>query len=118
MTPEEKASEAIFGDAQFYKLVNVEGGHFYCEDRQVTFRELVAEFTPPPAEPPRPRFMTAWMTDSAELFTPTGDAFMTLEAAEEFALDTLHSDGTAGQIAVFEIRSVHLARLTVTKEAA
>lgn len=69
-------------------------------------------------ESDRPRFMTAWITDDEASFHPTGDAFKTLEAAEAFAAQTLRDNGTDDQIAVFEIRSVHLARLTVTKEVA
>jgi hypothetical protein len=70
------------------------------------------------AEPARPRFATAWMSDSDQTFTFTGEAFMTLEHAEEFARMTLESDGSEGQIAVFEIRSVHLARLDIRSEVA
>jgi hypothetical protein len=70
------------------------------------------------AESDRPRFMTAWIVDDDEAFRSTGDAFKTLEAAEAFVEQTLRDNGTDDQIAVFEIRSVHLARLTVTKEVA
>jgi hypothetical protein len=62
--------------------------------------------------------MTAWMGEDIHVFTPTGDAFMTLEAANEYARTVLENDGTEGQIAVFEIRSVHLARLDISSEAA
>jgi hypothetical protein len=66
----------------------------------------------------RPRFMTAWMSDGPDTFTPTGDAFLTLEAANKYAEVILRREGTEGQIAVFEIRSVHLARLQITRETA
>jgi hypothetical protein len=70
------------------------------------------------AEPVRPRFATAWMHDGMVNFAFTGDAFMTLQHAEEFARETLENDGYEGQIAVFEIRSVHLARLDISSEKA
>jgi len=60
--------------------------------------------------------MTAWI--HSEGFTPTGDGFMSLEAAEEFAEVTLIQNCVEDQIAVFEIRSVHLARLDISSEAA
>lgn len=69
-------------------------------------------------ETSRPRFMTAWMTDTVERVDPTGDAFMSLEDADNFAQTVLAKDGRHGQIAVFEIRSVHSARLQITREAA
>jgi cystathionine beta-lyase/cystathionine gamma-synthase len=70
------------------------------------------------SEPARPRFATAWMHGDVDTFAFTGDAFMTLAHAEEFARMTLENDGSEGQIAVFEIRSVHLARLDITSEVA
>jgi hypothetical protein len=70
-------------------------------------------------EPSKPRFMTAWMVDSeTDAFRPTGDAFKSLEAAEKFCTDLLKKNDQTDQLAVFELRSVHLARLQVTSEAA
>jgi len=67
-------------------------------------------------EPARPRFITAWITSDG--FTATGEAFMTLEDAEKCVEATLRQLGAEDQLAVFEIRSVQLARLVVTKEVA
>jgi hypothetical protein len=69
-------------------------------------------------EPQRPRFMTAWIEDDDESFHATGEAFMTLEEAEAFARERLLQDHEDNQIAVFEIRSVHLGRRVVTSERA
>lgn len=66
----------------------------------------------------RPRFMTAWMADTDEAIHPTGEVFMTLEDADNFAQTVLAFDKREGQIAVFEIRSVHLSRLQITRETA
>ncbi len=71
-----------------------------------------------PVEPPRPRFLTAWMVDDDEAFYPTGDAFLTLEDANAFAVAKLKENAQQDQMAVFEIRSVHLARVLVTSEEA
>jgi hypothetical protein len=97
--------------------------HWYFEDgirasitHSTRFNGLDALLPAPESD--RPRFMTAWIVDGDDAFTPTGDAFKSLEAAEAFAEQTLRNNLGEDQIAVFEIRSVHLARLTVTKEVA
>jgi hypothetical protein len=80
---------------------------------------LSIHFAPPPAtDASRPRFMTAWIVDGDDAFHSTGDAFKSLEAAEAHATQILIDNDSTDQIAVLEIRSVHLARLTVTKEVA
>jgi hypothetical protein len=73
---------------------------------------------PPMDDNDRPRFMTAYITGDDDGFTPTGHAYKTLEAADAHAEEILRLNETEDQIAVFEIRSVHLARFTVTREAA
>jgi hypothetical protein len=66
----------------------------------------------------RPRFMTAYLVDDDRVFVPTGDAFMTKADADADALVKLEEIGTQDQIAVLELRTVHMSRLTITSEAA
>jgi hypothetical protein len=70
-------------------------------------------------EAARPRFMTAWFDgtlDGDVVMVPTGHCYTTQEAAEAFAEDMLRADGSEGQIAIFELRSVRLARLNIISD--
>lgn len=77
-------------------------------------------FTPPAGDdqPTRPRFMTAWLVSDDCVFVPTGTAYMTKADADAHALEVLAENGCDDQIAVLELRAVHMARLTITSEAA
>lgn len=66
----------------------------------------------------RPRFMTAYLVTDDRVFVPTGDAFMTKEAADAGALEALKGNEVEDQIAVLELRTVHMARLTIMSETA
>lgn len=80
--------------------------------------EKIERPTSTPEPTVRPRFMTAFLVDDDRVFVPTGDAFMTKEDADADALVKLEEIGTQDQIAVLELRTVHMSRLTITSEAA